>query len=43
MTGRIRKNETFLAEGGSSEVYADYKNTVDFISNGSNYSVMYYY
>lgn len=31
---------TFAA---SAKDDADYKNTVDFISNGSNYSVMYYY
>lgn len=35
-----RMDPTFAA---SAKDDADYKNTVDFISNGSNYSVMYYY
>lgn len=35
-----RMDPTFAA---SAKNDADYKSTVDFISNGSNYSVMYYY
>ena len=35
-----RMDPTFAA---SAKDGADYKSTVDFISNGSNYSVMYYY
>ena len=35
-----RMDPTFAA---SAKDDADYKNTVDFISNGSNYAVMYYY
>lgn len=35
-----RMDPTFAA---SAKDDADYKSTVDFISNGSNYSVMYYY
>lgn len=35
-----RMDPTFAT---SAKDDADYKNTVDFISNGSNYSVMYYY
>lgn len=35
-----RMDPTFAA---SAKDEADYKSTVDFISNGSNYSVMYYY